>query len=159
MVHQICLEGHTRNQQRVAAPGRETDGETPHLPVPPTQQRLNDKVRQRQRQDSPGCVGGRDEEVDDHAVDHVQAVLHHPGRQRGRSRPQAAGKGWGPCAQPRSAVPPPCKRAWAQAGSPPPVTTLLPQFPPLSVTRVEGINPRLLAILGAMWRGFGVPLK
>lgn len=37
---------------------------------------------------SPGRVGGRYEEVDDHAVDHVQAVLHHPGAEKVTLQPR-----------------------------------------------------------------------
>lgn len=47
---------------------------------------------------SPGRVGGRYEEVDDHAVTHVQAALHHPGQRRRRhQRPGSAGpaRAWG----------------------------------------------------------------
>lgn len=33
---------------------------------------------------SPGRVRGRYEEVDDHAVEHVQATLHHPGAEKAR---------------------------------------------------------------------------
>ena len=31
---------------------------------------------------SPGRVGGRDEEIDDHAVGHVQAMLHRPATEK-----------------------------------------------------------------------------
>lgn len=40
---------------------------------------------------SPGRVGGRYEEVDDHPVRHVQGVLHHPGRTERRGHGQEAG--------------------------------------------------------------------
>ena len=49
---------------------------------------------------SPGRVGGRDEEIDDHAVGHVQTVLH---------RPVAEKAGYGPCPGPTG-----FGGAWAQ---------------------------------------------